>query len=709
MSGIDSLDGGAGNDTMYGGGDNDTYVVDSALDVVAEYAGEGTGDRVNAYINYTLGANVENLYLYGTATSGTGNELDNWIDTTVTSNAYTLSGLGGNDTLVGYSANDSLYGGTGNDVLYGLSGIDSLDGGAGNDTMYGGGDNDTYVVDSALDVVAEYAGEGTDRVNAYVNYTLGAEVENLFLYGTATSGTGNDLNNYIYTTVSTNNYTLSGLGGNDTLVGWNGVDNLYGGDGNDALYGSGGNDYLNGEAGNDTMSGSSGNDAYVVDSAGDVVTEYAGEGTEDLVFTYINYTLGANVENLHLYGAATVGTGNELNNVFSASISTNAYTLSGLGGNDTLLGYDANDSLYGGDGNDSLSGLGGNDYLEGGAGNDTMSGGTGNDTYIVDSAGDVVTEALNAGTDLVNAYNINYTLGANVENLNLTGTATSGTGNTQNNTINGNNSANYLYGGFGNDTLYGGLGNDFLYGEANNDTIYGDDGNDYIVGGIGNDTMSGGTGNDSFMVDSVGDVVSEAFGEGTDRVNAYNVNYTLGDNVENLAIYLTATDGTGNTLKNLIYGNGNANSLYGLSGNDILYGYDGNDTLTGGTGADYLSGGNGQDRFILAESGLSNRDVIADFAHLNDSIVLKDVIDGAINFAINGLAFTGGVLNAAKYFEGVGSNGNGVQDSGIYNDTTYGNIYYNPTSGVAGDSVLICTVGTAMAASVDNTDFLYSA
>ena len=218
--GSDYLDGGAGNDTLSGESDNDTYVVDSSLDVVTEYVGEGTGDRVNAYINYTLGAEVENLYLYGSATSGTGNDLNNYIDTTVSSNNYTLSGLGGNDTLVGYGGVDNLYGGTGNDVLYGLSGNDSLDGGAGNDTMYGSSGNDTYVVDSSLDVVTEYVGEGTgDRVNAYINYTLGANVENLYLYGTATSGTGNELDNWIDTTVSSNNYTLSGLGGNDTLWG----------------------------------------------------------------------------------------------------------------------------------------------------------------------------------------------------------------------------------------------------------------------------------------------------------------------------------------------------------------------------------------------------------------------------------------------------------------------------------------------------------
>ncbi len=56
---------------------------------------------------------------------------------------------------------------------------------------------------------------------------------------------------------------------------------------------------------------------------------------------------------------------------------------------------------------------------------------------------------------------MSWTLGTNLENLTLTGTAPAdGTGNALNNTVTGNSAANVLTGGTGNDTLRGGLGND---------------------------------------------------------------------------------------------------------------------------------------------------------------------------------------------------------------------------------------------------------
>lgn len=86
-------------------------------------------------------------------------------------------------------------------------------------------------------------------------------------------------------------------------------------------------------------------------------------------------------------------------------------------------------------------------------------GGLGNDTYITDG-GDTITEAASAGTDTVQS-SVTTTLGANLENLTLSGsTAINGAGNESNNTIAGNTTANSLNGGMGTDTLIGGSGRD---------------------------------------------------------------------------------------------------------------------------------------------------------------------------------------------------------------------------------------------------------
>ena len=73
-------------------------------------------------------------------------------------------------TLTGNEFANTITGGDGNDII---------DGAAGADTMIGGLGDDTYTVDDAGDVVTEAVAEGTDTVNTAINYTLGANVENL--------------------------------------------------------------------------------------------------------------------------------------------------------------------------------------------------------------------------------------------------------------------------------------------------------------------------------------------------------------------------------------------------------------------------------------------------------------------------------------------------------------------------------------------------
>jgi Ca2+-binding RTX toxin-like protein len=266
------LDGLGGDDRMVGGLGDDWYYVDSAGDVVVEAAGEGL-ERVYATVDHTLSANVERLYLMGTAQRGAGNELDNWL--------------------------------IGNDVA------NVLDGGAGADRMVGGLGDDTYVLDHVGDQVEEAAGEGLDTVFSSISHTLSANVERLHLTGTATSGTGNALDNWLVGNNRGN--ILDGLGGDDRMV------------------------------------GGLGDDWYYVDSAGDEVVEASGQGL-DRVYASVDHTLAANVERLYLTGTAQRGTGNRLDN--------------------WLTGTDGANILEGGAGSDRLFGLGGADTLTGGSGAD---------------------------------------------------------------------------------------------------------------------------------------------------------------------------------------------------------------------------------------------------------------------------------------------------------------------------------------------------
>jgi Ca2+-binding RTX toxin-like protein len=243
-----------------------------------------------------------------------------------------------------------------------------------------------------------------------------------------------------------------------------------------------------------------------------VVTEAVNSGTDTVRTALSSYTLGDNVENLTFTGAGSFsGTGNALDN-----------TITGGAGSDALSGGDGNDVLNGAAGVDTLNGGAGDDTLNGGTGADVMTGGTGHDTYVVDVAavagvgGDVVSEALNEGTDTVQTSLTSYTLGDNVENLTFTGTAAfAGTGNTLDNTLTGGAGNDTLTGLAGADVLNGGAGNDSLLGGGGNDTLNGAAGTDTLDGGAGVDTLSGGAGADTLVGGAGGDVINGGAGNDT--------------------------------------------------------------------------------------------------------------------------------------------------------------------------------------------------
>ena len=450
----------------------------------------------------------------------------------------TINGSGNADTIIGLTGNDKLYGNAGVDQVFGGSGNDLLNGGTGADSLYGGKGDDTYYVDNSGDWVVDFAGEGSDTVNAAISYTLTNDVEKLILTGSAAiDGTGNALVNALTGNAGAN--ILDGGTGADTMSGGKGDDTYYvdnTGDnvvesadqGNDTLFssvsytlagrvvetltltgsaninatgnsqinalnGNNGNNVLDGGYGADTLTGHAGNDIYIVDNAGDNVVEASGEGT-DTVKASVNYSLaGRDVENLTFTGGGNVnGTGNALNN--------------------------------------TLTGGSGANVLDGGAGADTMSGGRGNDTFYVDNTGDNVVENDGDGTDIVFA-SVTYTLsGRFVETLTLTGSAAiNATGNSKANALNGNS---------GNNTLNGGGGNDTLNGNAGSDHLTGSTGVDLFMFGLG----------------SGADFVTDFDGTDTINVHAYN------------AFGHTITQGAQGAV--IDFGGGNTITVVGVAAND---------------------------------------------------------------------------------------------------------------------------------------------
>ncbi|WP_109122336.1 DUF4347 domain-containing protein, partial [Azospirillum sp. TSO22-1] len=755
-TGDDTLDGGAGVDTLAGGTGNDTYLVDAAGDTVTEALAAGT-DTVRTTLNsYSLGSNVENLAFDGTgAFTGTGNTLNNLI-----------TGGTGNDTLTGGLGNDTLDGGDGidtasyatsstavgvnlatgvhaggaagdtltnievvagsnfNDTLTGDSGGNWFQAGAGNDTLTGGAGGDTLDGGSGTDT-ASYAGSASGVV---VDLAAGTGA-----LGDAAGDTLTGIEN------------VTGSAYDDTLTGDAGANLLVGGAGNDSL---------NGGLGNDTLTGGLGNDTYVVDSAGDVINENTGEGTDTVRTTLASYTLGAPLENLTYTGTgAFTGTGNAANNV--------------------ITGGTGADSLTGGLGNDTLAGGVGNDTLDGGSGNDSMTGGIGNDVFIVDSASDAVVENLNEGTDTVRTSLASYTLGNNVETLAYTGSGSfSGVGNTLNNLIQGGAGNDTLRGGTGADTLDGGggfdtasyttavginlatgvhsgeaLGDQLLNIEviatsAFNDTLTGDAGGNWFQAGAGNDWLDGGAGSDTL--------------DGGDGIDTASYAGAAGPVSVDLAAGMASVDGdidtligienvTGSAYDDTLAGDAGVNVLTGRAGNDTYIvdssadtvveqadeGYDtvhvaasayslgdhvealvydgsdgfagtgndlanliqggaGNDTLTGGGGADTLAGGDG---FDVASYETSSSGITVNLTTgVNTGDADGDVLDGIE--AVAGTAYGDSFVGDANANWFIGGAGDDTLEGGDGADTLDGGDGFDSLGfGASGSGVYIDLAG----------------
>ena len=545
--GDDRLEGGNGDDQYAGSwltGGNDTIVDTGGVEDRVHVGGTVDWDRAHVEVvrggtnNTHMVARVyEDNVLRQTLTIANQFTASAGTATTVSSVASTsaIEWLDLHDFNAGMVKNFQIAagftGGAGNDLVAGTAGANALLGNAGDDLLFGADGNDTLT-----------GGAGFDQLDG---------------------GTGLDTASY----AEKSGAVVVSLDGSQEADVWVGgikedtlrnIENITGGLGNDQLTGDGLANVLNGGAGNDTLTGNGGNDS--LDGGAGVDTVDYSEKSASVVVT-LNRSTVAQV---------TVG------GVIEDNVKNIENVTGGLG-NDVLTGDSLANVLVGG---------AGDDVLDGGSGTDTLVGGSGSDTYVVDSTRDVVTEVGPAGEVDTVRSSVTWTLGANLERLELTGSsAINGTGNALDNVITGNSAANLLLGGLGNDVLDGGAGLDTAsYAEKSGAVVVSLNGSQEVVvtiGGIIEDTIK---------------------------------------NIENITGGLSNDQLTGDGLANVLNGGAGNDLLIGGGGDDTLDGGAGNDTLNGGDGNNVLRGGAGNDVYIISSAAIGVTTIVEAAAGGTDTI-----------------------------------------------------------------------------------------
>ena len=433
--------------------------------------GGGTGNAVT-YINASTGVTASFAPVNGPLVARPGAD--------VVTNVASIVGSKFNDVLTGNEIKNLLFGGVGNDTLQGGKGDDTLAGMQGDDTyIFARGDGADSIVEmeeaGSHNIVSFLAGVNTDQlwfrqvgvnlevstigtadkitINAWFS-SAGPRIEQ-FRTADGRVLLGSDVQNLVQAmaalqpppagqlTLPVYQATVLApvLAQNWRTEGPNQPSN-------GSFTGTANPDIIKGTAGADVMAGLAGDDTYYVNHSGDVVVEQAGGG-RDTVYASANYTLAANVEEVHVSAAGLTVTGNGNDNVFHVDVaggnvlrgtgtnSTATYAGSKAGatasivsineshaarpGSDVLVnissvtgsGYD--DVLSGNELANTLAGGLGNDTLQGGKGNDVLTGGLGDDTYVF-ARGDGADVVIESSAD-VNYDTIAFLAGVNIDQL----------------------------------------------------------------------------------------------------------------------------------------------------------------------------------------------------------------------------------------------------------------------------------------------------
>ena len=321
--GADTLNGGAGNDTLAGGPGDDVLDGGADNDLLLGGSGADTASYADAPSAVTVSLLV----------SGPQNTIGAGTDTLIA--VENLTGSAFADTLTGSAAGSVLNGGGGNDLLTGGAGNDTFNGGAGTDAVsYANAAAGVHV--SLLTAAAQNTvGAGTDTLNS-IEKLVGSSFADTLTAGTAGStlnggpggddligGPGSDILNggaasdfADYSLASAGvTVSLAAAGfqntvgaGSDELVGIEKLegsshnDTLTGDSGPNALFGIAGNDVITGGGGQDSLSGGAGNDTFVFTAIGD--------STVAAPDTVLDFQSGDKID-LHLIDANTALAGDQ--------------------------------------------------------------------------------------------------------------------------------------------------------------------------------------------------------------------------------------------------------------------------------------------------------------------------------------------------------------------------------------------------------------
>jgi Ca2+-binding RTX toxin-like protein len=215
--------------------------------------------------------------------------------------------------------------------------------------------------------------------------------------------------------------------------------------------------------------------------------------------------------------------------------------------------------------------------------------------------------------------------------------------------------------------------------------------NERFEGTAGADALGGGgKGDDVYVVNDLGDSVTELAHEGEDTVETSLSSYTLGANLERLTgISASGQTLSGNAAANVITGGpgddfllGGAGNdvIHGMGGNDILRGDDGDDQLFGDDGGDLMRGGRGVDSF----DGGANDTLPNLISTYGDRVSFFDLAatQGAVANLNTGIISNDGFGNAETMV-----NVESLGGDTAFVDTFYGNNNSNALLGSRGDNL----------------------